>query len=449
MTEEAGPGATFTDLYELTMLQAYFNEGMDENAVFDLFVRHLPDCRNFLVAAGLDQVLDYLEGLQFSKEDLDHLATLGVFSARFLKRLSTFRFTGNVRAMPEGTIFFPGEPLLEIEAPIQQAQLVETFVLNQITFQSMIASKAVRAAIAAGGRTLVDFGSRRAHGTDAALKAARALYLAGYDSTSNVLAGKRYGIPVAGTMAHSYVQAHDSEEESFLAFLATYPETVLLVDTYDTAAGVRLAAQAARKLPESRLRGVRLDSGDLVALAREARAILDAEGLQDAGIFASGGLDEYEVHRLLAQGAPIDAFGVGTAAVVSSDAPTLDSVYKLVSYAEAPRLKTSVDKETLPGRKQVFRLLDQAGKMEGDTLGLAEESLPGEPLLVEVMRQGRRTDSGRRTLEDARAFARTELARLPERLLSLEQSARPYPVSLSGSLSGELRRTREAVSKGS
>lgn len=442
--------ALFTDLYELTMMQAYLNEGMDEDAVFELFVRRLPPQRNFLVACGLEQVLGFLENLHFSPEAIEYLASLGLFTPQFLESLANFRFTGRVRAVPEGTIVFANEPIVEIEAPMPQAQVVETYVLNQVTFQTIIASKGARALHAARGRTLVDFGSRRAHGTDAAMKAARALYIAGFTSTSNVLAGKTYGIPVAGTMAHSYVQAHDTEEDAFRAFLHTFPTTVLLVDTYDTEAGVRRAARVAQEVDGSRVRAVRLDSGDLAALSKSARRILDEGGLPDVGIFASGGLDEYEIDRLLSAGAPIDAFGVGTSAVVSNDAPALDAAYKLVSYAGQPRIKLSPDKQTLPGRKQVFRRVQNETMVE-DTLGLDGERVEGEPLLEEVMRDGERTAAGRRTLADARQRAREELARLPEALRALSPAAAAhgaYPVRLSEGLEQAFRAVRDRIAGG-
>lgn len=437
-------GELFTDLYELTMLQAYFNEGLNEEAVFELHVRSLPPERNFLVACGLEQVLEYLEALSFSPESLAYLESLRLFSAPFLDDLSRFRFTGDVRAVAEGTSVFPQEPLVEVSAPLPQAQLIETLVLNQVTFQTIVASKGARAVLAAQGRTLVDFGSRRAHGTDAALKAARALYIAGYDATSNVLAGRMYGIPVAGTMAHSFIQAHDSEVEAFRAFLRTYPDTILLIDSYDTEAGARAVAGL---LPETRsIRGVRLDSGDLASLAKGVRRILNEAGLEQAAIFASGGLDEREIEALLAAGAPIAAFGVGTAAVVSSDAPVLDSAYKLVSYAGRPRLKLSPEKATLPGRKQVFRRSRGSGIVE-DVIGLADERLEGEPLLETVMSRGSRTPAGRRTLAEARERLRGQLARLPAPLRRLDRSPEPYRVLTSDALAAERRRLQQALAR--
>jgi nicotinate phosphoribosyltransferase len=433
-------GELFTDLYELTMLQAYFEEGIEDEAVFDLHVRSLPPERNFLVACGLEQVLEYLERLSFSWRSLEHLESLHLFTKPFLDYLSRFRFTGTVRALPEGTIAFAREPLVEIAAPMPQAQLVETYVLNQVTYQTLIASKGARAVLAAEGRTLVDFGSRRAHGTDAALKAARALYVAGYASTSNVLAGAMFGIPVAGTMAHSYVEAHDSERAAFEAFLRSYPETVLLIDTYDTERGAKTVAEL-RPLSD-RIRGVRLDSGDLEKLAKSVRLILDQAGLRSAGIFASGGIDERVIERLVRSGAPVTAFGVGTSAVVSSDAPALDTAYKLVEFGGRPRMKLSPEKETLPGKKKVARCIE-SGRMAGDTIGLAGEDVEGEDLLVEVMRGGARTEAGYSSLAQARQRAREQLGLLPPDLRGLGPAPVPYGVRLSPrlqALSAELRR---------
>jgi nicotinate phosphoribosyltransferase len=440
MPDAAPADALFTDLYELTMLQAYFDERMAGEAVFDLYVRSLPPQRNFLVACGLEDALAYLEGLRFTPEVLAYLRGLGLFSAGFIDHLASLRFSGDVRAVPEGAVVFGGEPLLEVVAPIAEAQLVETYLLNQLTFQTTIASKGARAVIAARGRTLVDFGSRRAHGTDAALKAARALYLAGFDATSNVRAGERYGIPVAGTMAHSYIEAHESERAAFTAFLGSFPDTVLLVDTYDTERGVMRAIDAARAAPGARPRGVRLDSGDLLALAKRARAMLDDAGLRETGIFASGGIDERQIAGLLAAGAPIDAFGVGTSAVVSPDAPALDSAYKLVAYNGRPTLKLSPEKMTLPGRKQVFRRYD-GGRMAGDTIALADESLGGEPLLIDVMSRGRRLAGGPSPLDAARGRVRAQLAALPEALRSLDPAPDPYAVRISPALA----RARDAL----
>jgi len=435
--------ALFTDLYELTMLQAYFDEGLSGEAVFDLFVRRLPPQRQFLVACGLEPALEYLEGFRFAEEDLAYLDSLGRFTPPFLRWLEGFRFTGDVWAMPEGTIAFAEEPLIEVVAPLPQAQVVETFLLNQITFGTLIASKAARAVLVSRGKRLIDFGSRRAHGTDAGLKAARALYLAGYDATSNVEAGRLYGIPVSGTMAHSYVQAHESELDAFRAFVRTYPDTVLLVDTYDTEEGVRTAVKLAREVGDGTFRGIRLDSGDLAELAKASRAILDEAGLHHVQVFVSGGLDERRIDSILSSGAPVDAFGVGTAAVVSSDAPALDTAYKLVEYEGRPRIKLSTEKSTLPGKKQVFRRFE-GGRMREDILALSRERLEGEPLLRQVMRGGRRTEAGRETLQQARERARAQIAALPDALRSLEAGGRPYQVRRSEALQAGLDSLRAA-----
>ena len=344
--------ALYVDLYELTMLQAYYAEGAEEAAVFDLHIRSLPPERNFLLACGLEDVLAYLETLRFSPEAMEYLASLGQFRPEFLERLADLRFTGSVDAVLDGTPLFAAEPILQVSAPLPEAQVVETFLLNQVTFQTLVASKGARSVLAAAGRPVVDFAARRTHGTEAGVKAARALYLAGFASTSNVLAGKRYGLPVSGTMAHSYVQAHDSEFAAFRAFASHFPDTALLVDTYDTEHGVEEVIRLARELGEAfRVQAVRLDSGDLAAHAVRARERLDAAGLGRVRILASGGLDEYAVAELRAAGAPIDLFAVGTKVGVSADAPSLESAYKLVAYAGRSRMKLSEGKVTLPGRQ--------------------------------------------------------------------------------------------------
>lgn len=425
--------ALFTDLYELTMGQAYAAQAMDQTAVFELFFRTLPPRRNFLVAAGIEDVLDYLERLHFTDDDLDYLRSLGRFSASFLERLKGLRFTGEVWAVPEGTLVFPHEPLVQVRAPLIEAQLVETYVLNQVHFQTVLASKAARVVLAAQGRSVVDFGSRRAHGVDAALKMARACYLAGAVGTSNLLAGQRYGIPVFGTMAHSYIQAHGSERAAFETFVEQFPETTLLVDTYDTLDGVRHVIELAQKLRERfRVRAVRLDSGKLGELARATRQMLDAAGLTQVGIFASSGLDEYEIQRLLAEGAPIDAFGVGTKLAVSEDAPALDMAYKLVEYAGVARTKRSTGKVLLPGRKQIYRQWED-GRLKEDILAAWDEDLPGQPLLVPRMQNGHRTTAPP-PLSDIRQYVQQQLAALPAALTRLEPADPPYPVRLSSRL---------------
>ena len=440
--------ALFTDLYELTMLEAYFHEGMRGNAVFSLFVRRLPGTRNFLLACGLDDVLDYLEALHFDAEALRYLASLNRFSDAFLRELERFRFTGDVYAVPEGTPVFAAEPILEIAAPIGEAQLVETFVINQIHLQTMLASKAARVVDAAAGRAVVDFGLRRIHGIDAGLKAARAFSIAGVGATSNVAAGQAFGLSVSGTQAHSYIQSHDDEYEAFRAFATLYPDTVLLVDTYDTLDGVRKVVRLARELgAHFRVRAVRLDSGDLCALARETRRILDEAGLTGVGIFASGNLNEYEVARLLAAGAPVDGFGVGTEMGVSRDAPSLDIAYKLVEYDGRGRMKLSPGKEVLPGRKQVYRV-ERGGRATHDVLGAADGDEEGRPLLGPVMKGGRRLRDGRVPLSEARARAEGELAALPDRLRTLEPAEPPYRVAISAALAAEGERVGRPLSSG-
>ena len=437
--------ALFTDLYELTMLRSYFVEGLRAPAVFDLFVRTLPPQRNYLVACGLDDALAYLEQLSFSERVIDDLASLDQFPPQFLEQLRSLRFTGDVLAVPEGTPVFANEPILEVVAPLPEAQLAETFLLNQIHLQTVIASKGARVVEAAAGRPVTDFGARRAHGTDGALKAARALYIAGVDATSNVLAGQRYGIPVAGTMAHSYVQVHEDEMAAFRAFVAADPETVLLVDSYDTTEGVRNVIRLARELGDGfSVRGVRLDSGDLAEHARAARRMLDEAGLQQVEIFASGGLDEHSVGELVEGGAPIDGFGVGTRLDVSADAPYLDAVYKLVAYDGRGRIKLSTEKATLPGRKQVWRV-SEGGEPVRDVVALHDETIDGEPLLRPVMQGGRRLAAGSVTLDEARAHARAQRDRLPARLRGLAAAEPPYAVEISEGLRVEYERLRRQL----
>ncbi|WNG13743.1 nicotinate phosphoribosyltransferase [Cystobacter fuscus] len=431
--------ALLMDLYELTMVDAYLSEGLHDEAAFSLFVRRLPTRRNYLLACGLEQALSYLETLRFSSEELAWLESLGRFSRRLLDWLEHFHFTGDVHALPEGTPLFAEEPLLEVIAPLPEAQLVETALINQMHLQTLAASKAARVVEAAGGRPVVDFGVRRMHGEDAGLEVARAAHVAGVSATSNLLAGQRYGIPVAGTMAHSYVQAHDDELAAFRAYVRRFPETTLLVDTYDTLEGVRTVVRLARGLgSDFQVRAVRLDSGDLVALSRAARSLLDAAGLAHVQIFASGGLDEDEVARLLAYHAPIDAFGVGTAMGVSADAPSLDMAYKLVEYAGRGRLKLSPGKVLLPGRKQVFRE-EEDGVARRDVLARHGEALPGRPLLRRVMHAGQRLADVSPPLEAIRAHAREELGRLPSAVRRLESARPPYPVDVSAELSAARR----------
>jgi nicotinate phosphoribosyltransferase len=426
--------ALLTDLYQLTMLQAYWREGMHDAAVFSLFVRRLPKTRNYLIACGLDDALAYLETLRFSEAALEYLSELPGFTTGFLEWLREFRFTGDVYAVPEGTPLFANEPMLEVVAPIAEAQLVETYLMNQLHFQTLAASKASRVVQAAAGRAVVDFGLRRMHGTDAGLKAARAFHVAGVAASSNVLAGERYGIPLSGTMAHSYIQAHAEERDAFREFLELYPHAILLVDTYDTLRGVELVIELASEIgPDFAARGIRLDSGDLGELAVRSRAMLDAAGLQRVGIFASGGLDEHEVDRLIRAGAPIDGFGVGTGMGVSRDAPSLDVAYKLTEYAGRGRLKTSPGKPILPGRKQVFRV-EEGGRYVRDVIARWDETGPGRPLLQQVMRNGERVPAAADSLAAARARAAEALALLPGHVLSLHHADPPYPVEISEAL---------------
>ncbi|NMO18946.1 nicotinate phosphoribosyltransferase [Pyxidicoccus fallax] len=431
--------ALLTDLYQLTMAEAYLDEGMWDEAVFSLFVRRLPERRNFLLAAGLEDALDFLEHARFGAEELEWLASLGRFSNRLLGWLERFRFSGDVDAVPEGTPVFAQEPLLEVRAPIPEAQLVETFLINQVHLQTLAASKAARVVEAAAGRPVMEFGLRRIHGTDAGLKVARAAYLAGVDATSNVLAGKRYGIPVSGTMAHSYVQSHEDELAAFRAFTRVYPDATLLVDTYDTLRGVQHVIRLARERGEDfHVRALRLDSGDLLALSRAAREMLDEAGLTQVRLVASGGLDEDAVARLVARGAPVDAFGVGTAMGVSADAPSLDMAYKLVEYAGKARVKLSEGKVLLPGAKQVYRQ-EEDGVALADVLTRRGAVAPGRPLLRPVMRAGKRLPGASPALADVRAFAKQEVSRLPPGVRALTPARPPYPVRLGT----ELERARD------
>jgi nicotinate phosphoribosyltransferase len=424
-----------TDLYQLTMAQAYFGSGMREQATFELFTRRLPRTRRVLIACGLPQVVEYLERLAFTDTEIGFLAGLGLFTPEFLDHLAQLRFTGSVHAMPEGTPFFADEPVLRVTAPILEAQLVESRVLNLVHFQTLIASKALRSVLAARGRYLVDFGMRRAHGAEAALFAARAAFLAGFDATATVEAGRQFGIPLSGTMAHSFVEAHASEVEAFASFLRWHPGPgTLLIDTYDTARGAERVTELVRSRRAAEgggfVQSVRIDSGDLAAESRKVRAILDERGCAQVRIVASGNLDEYRIARLLDDAAPVDAFGVGTSLDTSADAPALDVAYKLEEYAGRPRRKRSPGKITWPGRKQVWRRRGADGQMAGDTLALADEAAEGEPLLREVMRDGRRC-SELPSLLTARDYCRARVAELPPALRLLEEGDAAYAVRVS------------------
>jgi nicotinate phosphoribosyltransferase len=430
------PRILITDLYELTMLQAYFDCGMQEEAVFEFFVRELPPGRGYLVAAGLEAVLVYLSEARFSEDDLAWMEKSGRFKQAFIDSLREFRFRGDVHAMPEGTVFFPNEPILRVTAPIAQAQLVETRVINLLQFPTLAATKAARCRHTAPGKLLVDFGLRRAHGSEAGLMAARSSYLAGFDGTSNVDAGARFDIPVYGTMAHSFIEAHDSEVEAFINFARSQPDNVvLLIDTYDTESAARKLAALAPRLKKEKItiQSVRLDSGDIDAHAHKVRYILDDHGLQEVNIFASGGIDEHDLAKLA--GAPIDGFGVGSKLTTSADAPYLDCAYKLVEYASVARRKYSEKKATFPGRKQVYRHYDGQGFMCGDIVALEHEpatTAMGEALLLQVMMQGELCGTPE-SLEEMREYHREKVKKLPFALRSL-QARDTYPVSVSRAL---------------
>ena len=435
-----------TDLYMLTMLEGFHKQSMNGIASYEFVVRKLPDNRNFLVAAGLEQVIEYLSGARFTSEELEWLRQLGRFSPEFIDQLASWRFTGDVDAMPEGTIFFANEPVLRVTAPISQAQLVESRLINLLNFQTMIASKASRCVLVAQKKLLVDFGLRRAHGAEAGLLASRASYLSGFDGTATVLAGKIFDIPVYGTMAHAYVQAHDTERAAFESFArAQRDNVVLLIDTYDTENAARTVVDLAPHLQQSGIavKAVRLDSGDLGAGARIVRTILDEGGLQETGIFCSGNLDEYRVRDLLDGGAPINGFGIGTRLDTSEDAPGLESVYKLVEYGGKPRRKHSEGKATWPGRKQVFRHYAGDGRMEADTLAVDGSIHSGQPLLEAIMRTGNLVRP-LGSLSAIRDRVAQQLAQLPENLRTLEADT-GYAVRIAPELAALADRTDEAI----
>jgi len=441
----AANSSLLTDLYELTMAASYHSRGMNDEATFDLFVRELPERRNFLVVCGIEQALEYLEGLHFDAESIAYLESLGMFDASFLDHLTTFRFTGDVWAMNEGEIAFEKEPLLRVTAPLIEAQMVETFLLNCVTFQTMVASKAARVSLAADGKRFLDFSLRRDHGADAGLKAARAAYIAGASATSNVLAGKMYGIPVSGTMAHSYVMVFPTEMDAFRAYARDFPEqAVLLIDTFDVAEGARRAVAVANELAGEgiALRGVRIDSGDLGPLAKEVRAILDEGGLTDTTIILSGDLDEYRVQEMLDADVPVDAFGVGTQMGTSADSPFLGGVYKLVAEKGEPKVKLSTGKITLPGLKQVYRF-SSGGSFQHDLIALEEERIEGgKALLARAMKDGMRL-RGPEPIVEVRARCLEALNQLPPGLRVLSDAETSYAVHTSAPLQELARRARD------
>jgi len=442
----------FTDLYELTMCASYFDNNQFEPATFDLFIRRLPENRSYLLFAGLEQVLQYLESVKFTEEHLTYLKKQG-FNSRFLDYLRGFRFTGDVWAASEGTVAFPCEPLIRVTAPIIEAQLVETFLLNTVNLQTMIATKASRVVHAAKSKAVIEFGLRREHGVDAGMKVARCSYIAGCQGTSNVLAGLAYGIPVFGTMAHSFIMSYEREIDAFRAFAKTFPyKSTLLIDTYDDIAGAEKAAVVAKELEEKglRLSGVRLDSGDLAAISKKVRKILDEKGLDYVSIFASGDLDEFKITELLSQGARIDAFGVGTKMGTSADKPYVDVIYKLCETMTAdgtyaPIMKLSEGKATLPGRKQVYRFKDAEGNFERDVIALADERVEGDPLLRKVMEKGKLTYN-LPSLEEIRANASANLAKLPEKYKRVK-AANEYPVDISKNLDDLIRQLRRKLTQ--
>lgn len=426
------PSVLLTDWYQLSMLDAYYRLGMEQTAVFEFFVRRVPERRSFLVAAGLDQVLDYLESVHFTAEELAWLASTRRLSSGTLERLASFRFTGRVFAAPEGTVFFASEPILRVEAPLPEAQLVESRIVSLLHYQTLVASKAARCRLAAPKAELIDFGMRRAHGAEAALLASRASYIAGIDATATVEASHRYGIPPAGAMAHSFVQAHELESEAFYNFARCHPRNVvLLIDTYDVLRGAEHAVELTNRLRSEgiKVHGVRIDSGDLGQLARAVRAVLDRGGCKDLRIYASGNLDEYAIEALVAGNAPIDAFCLGTRLVVSEDAPSLDCVYKLNQYAGRPVRKLSQWKETWPGPRQVYRQYDSSGYIGMDVLACEDEVIDGQPLLHEVMTGGRRLCCSP-PLKEARVYCAEQLARLPPAFRCLEHMLQS-PVKVS------------------
>jgi nicotinate phosphoribosyltransferase len=437
-----------TDLYQLTMGQAYFRERRMGLATFSLFIRSYPTHRGYFVAAGLQDVLEYLESFSFDAAAVDYLASKKLFTEDFLHYLASLRFTGQVWAVPEGRIFFKDEAIVEVTAPIIQAQIVETFIINQINLQTLIATKAARCAHAAGDRQLVDFALRRTHGTDAGMKVARASYLAGFAGTSNVMAGQRYGIPIVGTMAHSFVSSFDSEIHAFRAYVASFPgNAILLIDTYDTIHGARSAVQVAKEMTArgKKLLGVRIDSGDLAAQASAVRKLLDEAGLQEVKIIGSGGLDEYDLADMARAGAPFDSYGVGTKMGTSADAPWTDMSYKLVEYEDRPTLKLSIGKISYPGRKQVFRRRHGLGTLAGDLIGLRDEEVAGDKLLKEVMRGGKTIAPRPSLVESCETFA-AEFAALPEGCKAI-RNPQFYPVDFTPKLKNLRDETTEQMKR--
>ncbi len=435
-----------TDLYQLSMAAGYFEQKIHDMATFELFVRNLPKNRSYLVVSGLEQALHYLTHITFSAEAIEFLRRLPVFnhvSQEFFKYLRNFNFSGNVHAMPEGTIAFADEPLLRVTAPIIETQIVETYLLSMINFQTLIATKASRVVYAAQGREVIDFGTRRAHGPQAGVLAARSCFIGGCKGTSNVFAACELGMPAVGTIAHSWVMAFENEQDSFWKFHEIFPDnTTLLIDTYDTLAGAGHATVIGKKL-----KGVRIDSGNLLKLSREVRRILDTEGLPHVKIVASSDLNEDRIDDLVKNGAPIDSFGVGTEMVTSKDAPALGGVYKLVEQEhngkDIPRMKFSEDKLTYPCKKQVYRTLDKTGNFVKDVIGLEGESLQGMPLLIPVIKGGT-ICYGLPAVHEIQRTTINNLARLPEPFKRLK-GAETYPVTKSHGLEAKRREAEKIL----
>lgn len=442
----------FTDYYELTMCASYFDNKNFQLATFDLFIRRLSENRSYFLFAGLEQAIEYLQTIKFTEEHLNYLQKLDL-NPDFLSYLRDFRFTGDVWAVPEGTVTFPNEPLIRITAPIIEAQLIETFLLNTINLQTMIATKTSRVIHASKGKPVIEFGLRREPGVDAGMKVARASYIAGCQGTSNVLAGMAYGIPVFGTMAHSFIMSYPKEIDAFRAFARTFPNnSTLLIDTYDDIAGAEKAVIVAKEMEArgERLSGVRIDSGNLAETSKKVRKILDDQGLEYVKIFASGDLDEYKINELLNSGARIDSFGVGTKMGTSADRPYLDVIYKLSETQAAngmfsPIMKLSKDKMTLPGRKQVYRFKKTDGSYERDVIALADEHVDDEPLLVKVMEKGKLLRN-LPSLSEIRTKTTENLSKLPEQYKAFT-NAPTFPVGLSKKLKDLIEITKLQLAK--
>jgi nicotinate phosphoribosyltransferase len=435
-----------TDLYQLTMLQGYIDHDIHDSAVFEFFIRNMPENRNFFVSAGLETVLDFLEECRFSEEEIDYLTGTGRFTPNLLNYLKRFRFKGDVHAMPEGTIFFPNEPIIRVTAPLPEAQLIESRVINLLHYQSLIATKAARCYIATAGRaSLIDFGLRRTHGAEAGLFAARSSYIAGFTGTSTVIAEFLYGIPIFGTMAHSFIEAQKDEKEAFINFALSNPKNVtLLIDTYDTCSGAGKVIETAEFLKSKgiKVNAVRLDSGDIADLSQRVRNILDQGGLRDVQIFVSGNIDEFIIQDLYEKGAPINGFGVGTRLDTSADAPYFDCAYKLTEYGGEPKLKKSEGKATWPGPKQVFRQYNEE-TMIRDILTLAEDKKDGEPLIRQCMKHGKRIEKPY-SLKEIRDYTLNQYKALSRGLKNLKKTA-PYPVDISDELHRLKKQTEERL----